>query len=122
MSSEITANHKAGALRAVIEQALDDMKAEDPVVIDVADRTTITCYMVIACGRSDRHVQSIADRIVQKVRDFGAGRVAEERSRDWVLLDAGDVIAHVMLPEARRRYSLEKLWSMRSPDQHVGVA
>ena len=103
---------QADALKQLVVDALDDMKAEEAVVLDVRDKTTITIYMVVASGRSDRHVRSIADRVVEKVRDARMGRVSEECSRDWVLLDVGDVVVHVMLPETRRMYALEKLWSV----------
>ncbi len=99
------------ALRQLVTEAMEDMKAEEIVVLDVRERTLVTDYMIVASGRSDRHVSSIADRVIAKLRDHRAGRIAEERSRDWVLLDAGDVIAHVMLPEARQLYDLEKFWS-----------
>ncbi len=101
----------ADTLRQLVTEALDDMKAEDVVVLDVRGRTLVTDYMVIASGRSDRHVNSIADRVLGKLRDHRIGKIAEERSRDWILLDAGDVIAHVMLPEVRQLYDLEKFWS-----------
>lgn len=103
---------QADALRQLVVDALEDMKAEETVVLDIRDRTTIAIYMVVASGRSDRHVRSIADRVVEGVRDARMGRVSEERSRDWVLLDAGDVVVHVMLPETRQLYALEKLWSV----------
>lgn len=112
----------ADALKRLVVEALEDMKAEELVVLDVRAATSITDYMVVASGRSDRHVQGIADRVVEKVRECRGPSVAEERSRDWVLLDAGDVVAHVMLPDTRRMYSLEKLWSVAPPDAHASAA
>lgn len=107
---------EADALRQLVVDALEDMKAEETVVLDVRDRTTITLYMIVTSGRSDRHVRSIADRVMDKVREARLGRVSEESSRDWVLLDVGDVVVHVMLPETRQLYSLEKLWSVPPAD------
>ena len=103
---------EADTLKQLIVDALEDMKAEETVVLDIWDKTTIATYMIIASGRSDRHVRSIADQVVERVRDARMGRVSEERDRDWVLLDAGDVVVHVMLPETRQSYALEKLWSL----------
>ncbi len=112
----------AATLKQLVVEALEDMKAEELAVLDVRAMTSITDYMVVASGRSDRHVQGIADHVVAKVRECYGPSVAEERSRDWVLLDAGDVVAHVMLPETRRMYSLEKLWSVAPCDTHAGAA
>lgn len=103
---------EADALKQLVIDALEDMKAEEMAVLDVRGKTTITIYMVVASGRSDRHVRSIADRVVERVREARMGRVSEESSRDWVLLDVGDVVVHVMLPETRQLYALEKLWSV----------
>ena len=111
-----TSRLNADELRELIAEALEDMKAEEIIVLDVRERTLVTDYMIIASGRSDRHVNSIADRVVANLRDQRVGKIAEERSRDWVLLDAGDVITHVMLPEARLLYSLEKFWSAPPDD------
>ena len=99
-------------LRALVLAALEDAKAEDPVALDVRAQTSVTLYMIIASGRSDRHVRGIADLVAERVRAARAARVAEEASRDWVLLDLGDAVVHVMLPETRAFYSLEKLWTM----------
>ena len=99
-------------LRALVLAALEDAKAEEPVALDVREQTTVTLYMIIASGRSDRHVRGIADLVAERVRAARAARVADEASRDWVLLDLGDAVVHVMLPETRAFYSLEKLWTM----------
>ena len=107
---------EADALKQLVIDVLEDMKAEEMAVLDVRDKTTITIYMVIASGRSDRHLRSIADRIVERVNKARMGRVSEENSRDWVLLDVGDVVVHVMLPETRQLYALEKLWSVPSAE------
>ena len=94
--------------------ALDDLKARDVTVLDVRGKTSVTDYMVVASGTSERHVHALADNVVEKlaehrIRPLG---VEGEHSRDWVLVDLGDVIVHVMLPETRDFYQLEKLWQV----------
>ncbi len=94
--------------------ALDDLKARDVVVLDVRGKTSVTDYMVVASGTSDRHVHALANQVVEKVAEHKIKPlgVEGEHSRDWVLVDLGDVIVHLMLPEARDFYQLEKLWQV----------
>ncbi len=109
----------ATGTKAVCLACLDDMKAEEIVDIDLVGKTSIADTMLIASGRSQRHVGSIADRIVEALKRDGHGRVKVEGmpSCDWVLIDAGDVIVHVFRPEVRTFYNLEKMWgSDRPPD------
>jgi ribosome-associated protein len=96
---------------------LDDAKAENVVPIDIRGKSSIGDYMVIATGRSDRHVGAIAEQLQAKLRDAGHGRVRiEGRPQcDWVLIDAGDIIVHVFRPEVREFYNLEKMWSAERP-------
>ncbi|MEW6332065.1 MAG: ribosome silencing factor [Pseudomonadota bacterium] len=96
-----------------IQQALEDAKARDIAVLDVRKISDFTDYMVIATGTSNRHVQSTADRVVDVLREHGVRSVGVEGARigDWVLIDFGDVIVHVMREEIRDFYNLEKLWS-----------
>jgi ribosome-associated protein len=93
--------------------ALEDMKAEDIVTIDLSGKTSIGDFMVVATGRSQRHVASIADNVVKDVEQSGIARVRVEgmRQADWVLIDAGDVIVHVFRPEIRSFYNIEKMWA-----------
>jgi ribosome-associated protein len=102
----------AETLRLVLA-CLDDMKAEDSTTIDLSGKSSIADFMVVASGRSQRHVASIADRVVRDIEKAGAARVRVEglRQGDWVLIDAGDVIVHVFRPEVREFYNLEKMWS-----------
>jgi ribosome-associated protein len=88
------------------------MKAEDSVTIDLTGKTSIGDYMVVTSGRSQRHVASVADRVVKDIEKAGARGVRVEgmRQGDWVLIDAGDVIVHVFRPEVRDFYNLEKMW------------
>ena len=93
------------------------MKAEDIVTIDLTGKTSIGDYMVVASGRSQRHVASVADRVVKDVQQAGVKRVRVEgqRQADWVLIDTGDVIVHVFRPEVREFYNLEKMWAPGKP-------
>jgi len=106
------------ALQAA-ERALDDLKALDVSVLDVRHLTTVTDTMIVACGRSDRHVRAIAAAVVDKCKQEGHRPIGVEGEKvgDWVLVDLGDVVVHVMLPRAREFYSLEKLWTLSERDQ-----
>jgi ribosome-associated protein len=95
------------------------MKAEDTVSIDLAGKTSIADHMVVTTGRSDRHVGSVADRVVKDLEKAGVKRIRVEgmKQGDWVLIDAGDIIVHVFRPEVRGFYNLEKMWSVISTDE-----
>ena len=99
-------------LRDVVLGALAELKAVDVRALDVRGITDITDTMVVASGTSDRHVKSIADRVVQRCKEAGFRPYGMEGERDgeWVLLDLQDVVLHVMLPRVREFYALEKLW------------
>jgi ribosome-associated protein len=95
---------------------LDDMKAEDIVTIDLRDKSSVGDYMVVSSGRSQRHVGSVADRVVEDLHKVGvAARVEGAPQCDWVLIDAGAVIVHVFRPEVRDFYNLEKMWATGGP-------
>ncbi len=92
------------------------MKAEDSVTIDLTGKNSIGDYMVVTSGRSQRHVGSVAERVVKDIEAAGVRDVRVEGLRhcDWVLIDAGAVIVHVFKPETRSFYNLEKMWSARN--------
>ena len=104
----------AEALLRQVHLAMEDLKAKDMTEIDVRGKTSVCDYMVIASGTSTRHVKSIADEAVRKVKDLGVMPlgVEGEREAEWVLVDLGDVVVHVMLPRVREYYALERLWTV----------
>ena len=99
-------------LRLVLAR-LDDMKAEDTVTIDLNGKSSIADYMVVASGRSHRHVGAVADNVLKDLHRAGLPdlRVEGMPHCDWVLIDAGDVIVHVFRPDVRTFYNLEKMWA-----------
>lgn len=99
-------------LQQVITAALEDMKAVNVKVLDVRGLTDIADTMVIASGNSDRHVRSIAERVLEKAKAAGFRPLGTEGERDgeWVLVDLQDIVLHVMLPRVREFYGLERLW------------
>jgi ribosome-associated protein len=102
------------SLKSVVLDALDDMKALEVKVLDVRGLTDIADYMVIASGTSDRHVRSVAQRVVEKTKEAGfrPHGIEGQQDGDWVLIDLHEYIVHVMLPRVREFYGLEKLWDM----------
>ena len=102
------------ALLANVHEALAELKAKDVVEIDVRGKTSVCDYLVIASGTSTRHVKSIADVVVRNAKklDCQPLGVEGEREAEWVLVDLGDVVAHVMLPRVREFYALERLWTV----------
>jgi ribosome-associated protein len=112
---------KPAALLKDIVHWLDEAKAEEVVTIDLAGKSSIGDFMVIATGGSDRHVGAIAEQIQRKLKEKGLGRVRIEglEACDWVLLDTGDIIVHVVRPEVREFYNLEKMWSAQRPGEQI---
>jgi len=103
-------------LAETAEQALDDMKGQSIKIIDVRKLTQITDYMVIATGRSSTHIKALANEVVEKVEEAGGKIVGVEGKvqSDWVLVDAGDVVVHIMMAPVRALYNLEDLWSFQN--------
>src|SRR5262245_54028474 len=105
-------NMKSEELRDLAMNTLDDLKGIDILCMDVRQLTTITDYMVICTGRSTRHVKALAESIAIKAKAMKAEtvRTEGERESEWILVDLGDVVIHVMLAQTRAFYSLEDLW------------
>lgn len=104
---------QAEELKELVVEALDNLKAVNTVVLDVADLTDVMDYLVIASGTSNRHVKSLADNVCLEAKKQGqrALGVEGEDAGEWVLVDFGDVVVHVMLPATRDFYDLERLWT-----------
>lgn len=100
----------------IVHDALEQMKAKDIVDLDVRERSSITDYMIVASGTSKRHVASIAEDVIIKAKESGLMPLGSEGqgNTDWVLVDLGDVVVHVMMPDARAFYDLERLWGVES--------
>lgn len=103
------------ALETVLA-SLEDSKAENIVTIDIQGKSSLGDYMVVASGRSHRHVAAVSDQLLKALKEagFGNARVEGLSGADWVLIDAGDVIVHVFRPEIREFYNIEKMW--QAPD------
>ena len=110
------------SLTDVVTAALDDMKAQNVVVLDVRRLTDVADTIVVASGTSDRHVKSLAGRVVERAKEAGYRPYGVEGERDgeWVLVDLHDLVVHVMLPRVREFYGLEKLWDVRSAERAAG--
>ncbi|MGD0143808.1 MAG: ribosome silencing factor [Rhizomicrobium sp.] len=108
---------KEPTLLSRILTSLDDDKAEDIVTIDLEGRSSLADAIVIANGRSQRHVSSIAEHLARRLKEAGYGSrpVDGLQSGDWVLVDAGDIIVHIFRPEVRSYYDLEGMWSVQEP-------
>jgi ribosome-associated protein len=100
-------------LVTLAQTALEDMKAKDVVVLDVQGKSSVTDFMLIASGTSHRHVNSISQEVIDKAKEAGVIPLGTEGQTggDWVLVDLGDIGVHVMMPDARSFYDLERLWS-----------
>ena len=111
-------------LRKAVVAALEELKAKDVREIDVRGKTSIADLLVIASGTSARHVKSIADEVVKFAKKAGVMPlgVEGEQEAEWVLVDLGDVIVHVMLPRIREFYGLERLWTVGDREQGLDAA
>jgi ribosome-associated protein len=109
-------------LKTVVVSALEDLKADNICVLDVKDKTSVTDYMVIASGTSSRHVKSLAENLVIDIKGRGGRPLSVEgaEASDWVLVDLGEVVVHVMMPSARTFYDLEGFWR-DGPDESASM-
>jgi ribosome-associated protein len=113
--------HSSAVLERLLLDRLDDEKAQDVVFIDLKDKSSVADGMIVASGRSHRHVGAMADHLLRALKDAGHGRARVEGLPhcDWVLIDAGDVIVHLFRPEVRAFYNIEKIWSVEPPRRAV---
>lgn len=109
--------------QSLIHHVLEDMKAEEEVHIDLSGKTSLADTMIIASGRSSRHVSSIAEKVMEALKQSGMNQVRVEGmpACDWVLIDAGDVILHLFRPEVRSFYNLEKMWGADRPYENTSA-
>ena len=105
----------------IVLASLDDSKAEHIVSIDIQGKSSLGDYMVVASGRSHRHVSAVADHLIKALKDAGYGfpRVEGLGNADWVLIDSGDIIVHVFRPEVREFYNIEKMWQAPDLDEET---
>ncbi len=124
ISETDTAAESSASLLKLVTSSLEDDKAIDIVAIDLRNKTILADHLVIATGRSQRHVGAAAEHLVERLKKAGRrpGGVEGMSRCDWVLIDAGDVIAHIFRPEVREFYNLEKMWSVElsAPEQAAG--
>ncbi|MGZ3275392.1 MAG: ribosome silencing factor [Caulobacteraceae bacterium] len=108
-------------LEEMILHRLDEDKAQDIVVIDLKDKSSVADTMIVASGRSHRHVGALADHLLRLLKEAGQGKARVEGLPhcDWVLIDAGDIIVHLFRPEVRSFYNIEKIWSVEPPARSV---
>lgn len=112
ISANDVTHDEGKALLSAIEESLDDDQAIDVISIDLSGKTGIADRMIIASGRSSRHVGAMAEHLVTRLKKSGVKGISVEGQKhcDWVLIDAGDVLVHLFRPEVREFYKLEKLW------------
>jgi ribosome-associated protein len=105
-----------GTVKLILAR-LDDMKAEETVTLDLRGKSSISDYMIVTTGRSNRHVGALAETVAKGLKESGLKTVHVEGlpNCDWVLIDSGDVIVHVFRPEVREFYNLERLWTTQGP-------
>jgi len=113
--------HKIENLKKIIIKTLDLNKAYDIISIDLKDKSSMADYMIIASGNSSRHIQSLSEQVLEKLRDNGLrdSRIEGKDSNEWKLVDGIDLIIHIFHPEKRKFYELEKMWSEMIPKEKL---
>lgn len=103
---------------SLILTTLEDSKAEDITTIDLAGKSSLADHMIVASGRSHRHVGAVADKLARELKDNGLARprIEGQENCDWVLIDAGAIIVHIFRPEVREFYNIEKMWQAERPE------
>jgi len=112
---------KISDLKSVVVDILDLNKAQDIVTIDLKDKSSMADYMIIASGTSSRHIQSLSEQVLEKLKDNGIknSKIEGKESNEWKLVDGIDLIVHIFHPEKRKFYELEKIWSELIPKEKV---
>ena len=112
---------KISDLKKIIINTLDINKAEDIITIDLKDKSSMADYMIIASGTSSRHIQSLSEQVLDKLKDNGVknSKIEGKESSEWKLVDGIDLIIHIFHPEKRKFYELEKIWSELIPKEKV---
>ena len=108
-------------LKQIVINTLDNNKAQDIVSIDLKDKSSMADYMIIASGTSSRHIQSLSEQVLNKLKDNGVNesKIEGKDSNEWKLVDGIDLIVHIFHPEKRKFYELEKIWSELIPKEKV---
>ena len=114
---------KISDLKEIIITTLDLNKAEDIVTIDLKDKSSMADYMIIASGTSSRHIQSLSEQVLEKLKDNGIkeSKIEGKDSAEWKLVDGIDLIVHIFHPEKRKFYEIEKIWSELIPKEKVTI-
>ena len=112
---------KISDLKEIILQTLDSNKAQDIISIDLKDKSSMADYMIIASGTSSRHIQSLSEQVLEKLKDNGIknSKIEGKDSSDWKLVDGIDLIIHIFHPEKRKFYELEKMWAELIPKEKL---
>ena len=112
---------KISDLKSVVIDTLDLNKAQDIVTIDLKDKSSMADYMIIASGTSSRHIQSLSEQVLEKLKDNGIkdSKIEGKESTEWKLVDGIDLIVHIFHPEKRKFYELEKMWSELIPKEKL---
>ena len=114
---------KISDLKNVVISTLDFNKAQDIVTIDLKDKSSMADYMIIASGTSSRHIQSLSEQVLEKLKDNGVkeSKIEGKDSNEWKLVDGIDLIVHIFHPEKRKFYELEKIWSEIIPKEKINI-
>ena len=114
---------KISDLKQIVIKTLDINKAQDIVSIDLKDKSSMADYMIIASGTSSRHIQSLSEQVLEKLKDNGIkdSKIEGKDSNEWKLVDGIDLIIHIFHPEKRKFYELEKIWSELIPKEKVMI-
>ena len=114
---------KISNLKTIIINTLDSNKALDVISIDLKDKSSMADYMIIASGTSSRHIQSLSEQVLEKLKINGVKdcKIEGKESNDWKLVDGIDVIIHIFNPEKRKSYELEKVWSELIPKEKINI-